>query len=264
VWLTAAAVFVVSLAAACGGEGEQRSILASRDCFATWNAEGNEGNRRDLRERGFPLGGVARYEVDDQAQSSRVEVCAYLFHDDFLFKSYSGSWDGDAIVWDNRAVAHGGWTPRTQQRHTDDARVLGDGGIVRRAQARPPSAAPPAVDSLEHEPPPAWVETARGVYWLGYSTFCWPRAGCADAIAPSCDDERHVPRIPVRKGELVRFHLGFAPSDVLVSMLKGDEALDRLLSAENPVWRARRGAFALMAVAMDRGDASYAGCAVVR
>jgi hypothetical protein len=126
--------------------------------------------------------------------------------------------------------------------------------------AKPPRAAPPSVGSSG--PPPAWVETARGSFWLAFSTFCWG-GRCADYRAPSCG-ERYVPKIRVRRGELVRFHLGFDPREVSVTTFGGSGASKRLAAVRNPVWRARPGAFAVFALPKRRGgDASYVACATV-
>ena len=146
----------------------------------------------------------------------------------------------------------------------DDVRVSDSGRIERRAAAQPPEGARPRFGSSEQAPPPAWVETARGSFWLGYSSFCWDGT-CADFVAPDCGDAPHVPEIEVRSGELIRFHLGFTPRTVSVATFGGETAQDPLPPERDPVWRAREGAFAVFAVPKERGgDASYVGCMVTR
>lgn len=109
-------------------------------------------------------------------------------------------------------------------------------------------------------PPPAWLETERGSFWLGYSTFCWGGA-CADYIAPSCDDDRHTPKITVREGEQVTAHLGFAPREVTLTWFPA-HGQQKLEATRSPSWRVdRQGAFSIFTGPMDRsGDASYVAC----
>lgn len=122
-----------------------------------------------------------------------------------------------------------------------------DGGV-----AAPPSG--PRPSSPAGGPPPAWLETERGSFWLGQSTFCWDGT-CADYVAPSCDSE-HVPKIAVRRGELVRAHLGFEPREVSLTYFPGGAS-----GGTDPAWRVEReGAFSLFAVAKEGGDASYVAC----
>ena len=130
-------------------------------------------------------------------------------------------------------------------------------------QPRPPAAAPPSVSGLE-APPPAWLETQNGSYWLGFSTFCW-KGGCADYTAPSCRDGEHVPKIGLRRAELVTAHLGFEPREVMLTyfsetMPPGSDQ-QTLTAGRDPEWRIEReGAFSLFAIATQGGDASYVGC----
>jgi hypothetical protein len=127
------------------------------------------------------------------------------------------------------------------------------------AASAPPSAGRPELPTPSG-PPPAWLETERGSFWLGYSTFCWDRT-CADYIAPSCDDERHVPTIVVRKGEQLTAHLGFEPREVTLRSFPA-HGRQRLEASRDPSWRAEReGAFVLFTGPEDRsGDASYVAC----
>ena len=112
------------------------------------------------------------------------------------------------------------------------------------------------------------METARGPIWLGYSSYCWhdgDQGVCADAAAPRCGPD-WVPAVEARRGEVVRFHLGFEPRAVAVSEFRGSGAAgvttEDLEPRQDPSWRVRRaGAFSLFAQAEGGGDASYVGCA---
>jgi hypothetical protein len=66
-------------------------------------------------------------------------------------------------------------------------------------------------------PPPAWVETEHGAYWLGFSSYCFEDY-CFEDVAPTCEAE-DVPKVRVRSGETVRFHLRFKPTEVLLEFL---------------------------------------------
>ena len=127
---------------------------------------------------------------------------------------------------------------------------------------REPAAAPrdpPPKLSTGDGPPPAWLETGRGSFWLGHSTFCWGGT-CADYVAPSCDSER-VPTIAVRPGEHVTAHLGFEPREVSLTLFPGASSEGRLPGGRDPRWRVEReGPFSLFAVAKEGGDASYVAC----
>jgi hypothetical protein len=127
-----------------------------------------------------------------------------------------------------------------------------------------PSDPPPELPKGFKGPPPAWIETERGAFWLAYSTFCWDPGGCADYMAPRCGDELSAPPIIVRPGEAVRFHLGFTPREVSLNRFPGGDVTVSLESTHDPTWRvARPGAwllFALAASGQGGADASYAAC----
>jgi hypothetical protein len=127
--------------------------------------------------------------------------------------------------------------------------------------AQPPRQPAPQVGRLK-PPPPAWVETSRGSRWLGYSSFCWGTT-CADFIAPRCGDARHTPTLRLRRGELIRFHLAFRPTELGLTFFGPKHRLqqDRLPLSRTPRWHvARAGTFSLFARAKG-GDASYVACA---
>jgi len=139
-----------------------------------------------------------------------------------------------------------------------------------RAAAPPPPPAtvtgpPEPPPKLAQEgPPPAWVETERGAYGLGFSTYCW-KTVCADYIPPRCGDEKLVPTIVVDSGETVRFHLGFEPGDVsMQSSGPGAAQFSPLEKTREPTWRVGTpGVWRLSASAapgQEGSDASYAAC----
>jgi hypothetical protein len=126
------------------------------------------------------------------------------------------------------------------------------------SQPTTPKPKPPRADG----PPPAWLETEKASFWLGYSSYCWGTA-CVDFVSPSCGDPKHTPRIPVRRGELVTAHLAFRPTQLGLSY-SGESAAESVkftTLSRTPSWRAEReGAFFLFARAKRDGDASYVAC----
>jgi len=121
-----------------------------------------------------------------------------------------------------------------------------------------PSGAPPKHGRIS--PPPAWIETSSGSHWLGYSSYCWSAPGtsmCADMIAPSCTDDR-TPRIELHRGELVRFHLGFDPKEVSISV---DESSPKSLQVtREPTSHADIEGVMLLFTRGGGGDAGYVAC----
>ena len=131
----------------------------------------------------------------------------------------------------------------------------------------PPNPPRPKIAGVSDGPPAAWLETERGSFWLGYSSYCW-RTACADFIAPSCRDLKHTPRITLRRGEKVTAHLPFVPTELGLSLLprSGTTAIKqrKLRLSRTPTWVVRQpGAFALFARAKT-GDASYVACITFR
>ena len=122
---------------------------------------------------------------------------------------------------------------------------------------RAPADPAPEVQGVPGDsPPPAWLETERGSFWLGYSSFCWGGT-CADYIAPSCDEPKHTPKLVLRRGETVTAHLAFEPTRVELPLPHGARKLE---PSRTPSWRVdREGTFSLFTVAPD-GDASYVAC----
>ena len=143
----------------------------------------------------------------------------------------------------------------------------GDGGTAR--GDRPPAdtgapaqpeGAPPELDIAG--PPPAWVETRRGAFWLAYASFCW-EAACADYVA-ECDPRR-VPTLDVSRGDELRFHLDFEPSRVSLAFYDPpiDQGPDtvRLETRRDPGWTVDRAGIVWVTATAGQGrEASYAAC----
>lgn len=96
------------------------------------------------------------------------------------------------------------------------------------------------------------------VRWLGYSSFCWSsrrQSRCVDFIGP--ERRRDVPRLGVRAGERVRFHLAFAARAAF--LVVGRSRVQRRLGAGRSFgWRvAGAGTVTLLAYRVGGGDASY-------
>lgn len=135
----------------------------------------------------------------------------------------------------------------------------------------PPSGRPSSAPNGT-SPPPAWVETSRGSFWLGYSTYCWnSRQGdqgvgtCADYVAPSCRGPSKAPRIAVNQGEVVQFHLGFdvrEPVRLTIFREGGGPVHEaKLERSRNPTWTVTHtGPLSLFNMAKGNGDASYVAC----
>ena len=111
-------------------------------------------------------------------------------------------------------------------------------------------------------PPAAWLETRSGSHWLGFSSYCWNRAGedvvtCADAIAPKCS-QRSMPKLSVARNEKVRAHLGYTPTEASVENARAK------LDGRTVTWRIQRaGPFVLSTRGQRKNDASYVGCGVL-
>lgn len=132
------------------------------------------------------------------------------------------------------------------------------------AQASPAAArpAPPALEHPKGAPPPAWIETSRAERWLAYSSYCWttPTRGlCADYIDPFRRTD--LPRFGVDKGEVVRIHLDFVPTEAYVTIGKRTVRPDpgRILEV-----RVRSSGVLVVHVYGPKGDAGYVGRFVVR
>jgi hypothetical protein len=137
-----------------------------------------------------------------------------------------------------------------------------------------PSAPPPGGGpSVGTGPGAAWVETAAGDRWLGSGGGCWAEPGAPPVCALVLPNAPGMPRIPMRAGEIVTFHLGFAPTGV-VSLrgnirTKGNRTLNgrayRLGATTTVTWKVRgRSGRARLSAAGENGDASYLFDVVIR
>ena len=130
--------------------------------------------------------------------------------------------------------------------------------------ASPPSGTLPQVAGVKDSPPPAWIETSAGPKWLAFSSYCW-KSTCADFIPHHCPDRR-IPKLLLRRGELVRFHFQFQPKsvDVTVGRRKSTPVTPRRIAS----WQATRegllSVFVRVRLSSMNADASYNGCISLR
>lgn len=89
------------------------------------------------------------------------------------------------------------------------------GGESPRQTPTRPQGPAPTVPGVSVTPPPAWVETASGDRWLAFFSYCWSTQ-CVDSRP--ADQRADIPSVAVMPGEVVRFHLGFDPSEVELSV----------------------------------------------
>jgi hypothetical protein len=126
------------------------------------------------------------------------------------------------------------------------ALAIGCGGA-----AAKPKHPPPKAPNVDRPPPPAWIETESGAYWLAFSDFCWFTA-CADYKLP--EERTDLPRITLDRGETVRFHLDFAPTR---ASLKVGSARFVLTARQVTSWRVRSGGVAVLEAHGELGRVSY-------
>jgi hypothetical protein len=131
-------------------------------------------------------------------------------------------------------------------------------------RAGAPPGPPPAVRGVKDGPPPAYVATPRGSTWLSFSSYCW-RSTCADFIPASCAD-KGTPKLYLRRGEVIHFHLGFRPKAVWIGFKRS--TAQSLPAARTTTWRVRRRGFfslgARVTVGGSNFSASYNGCIRLR
>ncbi len=123
-------------------------------------------------------------------------------------------------------------------------------GAFAAAAVAAPTADPP--DAGSEAPPAAWVDTPAGDRWLGYSTYCWTTM-CADYINPEM--RKDLPKIVVKRGQVVRFELGFAPKTL--SLQVGTRTY-QLKPKQSAAWRVKgKGGVLVLFATAEGGDASY-------
>jgi hypothetical protein len=130
---------------------------------------------------------------------------------------------------------------------------------VARGPAGAPPGPPPVLRGATDGPPPAYVATTRGSTWLSFSSYCW-KSTCADFIPATCTD-RGIPKLYLRRGEVIHFHLGFKPKEVWIGFKRSTQSLP---AARTSTWRVRRSGFfglgARVRVGSANYSASYSGC----
>ncbi len=92
---------------------------------------------------------------------------------------------------------------------------------------------PPPTPPADVAPPPAWLAARSGEKWLAYGGYCWRqswKARCVDLYPPA----DRLPRVVLRAGEVVRFHLGFRPTRLTLYI--GRRAIP-LPASEAAAWR---------------------------
>jgi hypothetical protein len=107
-------------------------------------------------------------------------------------------------------------------------------------------------------PPPAFVDSSRGETQLGFGSNCWSFAGgarCVDYVPPDyrCD----LPYVVAAQGDILRFRLGFDPTEVVVSV---GEVSAELPPAREFAWQVDQFAAGALLGVFARGaagDASY-------
>jgi hypothetical protein len=140
------------------------------------------------------------------------------------------------------------------------------GAAAAPAWARPAGQPPASTVAVTRAggPPAAWVATRAGERWLATASTCWRRAGSAEILCVGPVARRaEIPRLTVRRGESVRFRLGFAPTQT--PFLRIGTRTFRLARSTAPAWRAAgTGGQAQLIVRGTRGDVVYAAAFTVR
>jgi hypothetical protein len=119
-----------------------------------------------------------------------------------------------------------------------------------------PTSPPPSLGVGTKGPPPAWIESRTRSWWLAYSSYCWSTT-CADYLPPQGRSD--LPLVSVRRGSLLRLHLGFVPGRVTVSIQRGRNQVSRHLPPRRVTQFApwRTGVLLIAVQVRGSGDASY-------
>ena len=117
-----------------------------------------------------------------------------------------------------------------------------------------------AAVSVALAPPPAYATVGGKQHRLGQGSYCWSRV-CADYAAPRCGDGR-TPTIVARKGQLVRFRVGFRATELSLTFLPPRASPRPVeLSTRSPSWRVSRGGVFLLFARSAKGwDSAWSGC----
>jgi hypothetical protein len=126
-----------------------------------------------------------------------------------------------------------------------------------------PPGPPPVLRGATDGPPPAYVATSRGSTWLSFSSYCW-KSTCADFIPVTCAD-KGIPKLYLRRGEVIQFHFGFKPKEVWIGFKRSTQSLP---AARSSTWRVGHSGFFSLGARVRVGganfSASYIGCIRLR
>ena len=125
----------------------------------------------------------------------------------------------------------------------------------------PPQTAAPRLD--QQGPPAAWVETASHSKWMAFSSYCWSapnatgrKAVCADMIPPQSRTD--LPALRVRRGELLRIHLGFSPREAHLTLFQQLRFRHYVLRTGRLLtWRVTNAGIVSIDIRAAAGDAAY-------
>jgi hypothetical protein len=113
---------------------------------------------------------------------------------------------------------------------------------------------PPPKKPMPGAPPPAWIETEAKSGWLFYGTYCWKTA-CITLIAP--ETRPGLPVFTVRRGQMLRVHLGFAATSVSVSVDRRKVAAKLSASRSIISWGAHAPGIVTVSARASAGSPSY-------
>ncbi|MHB8690089.1 MAG: hypothetical protein ACYDHH_02485 [Solirubrobacteraceae bacterium] len=149
-----------------------------------------------------------------------------------------------------------GGTAAQQPQLTPSAAHVHIGGRDRLPVASPPRTPGPSA------PPPAWVHVIDGSRWLAFASYCWStnqgHGACVDMVGP--EQRRDIPKLAVKPGELLRFHLAFTAKSVDLYLGQSGYSSVHRSHTSTLEWRAasRRGRLLVMLdVRASGGQASY-------
>lgn len=122
-----------------------------------------------------------------------------------------------------------------------------------------PKEPPPTVPGVQSAPPPAWIETRAADRWLAFFSYCWTST-CIDSRP--VEQRIDIPRIRVVRGEVVRIHLGFRPTEL--TLVHGSRRY-RLDAQRVAKWQVRGGSGVARWIARSKGlRAEYVARLVVQ
>jgi hypothetical protein len=122
----------------------------------------------------------------------------------------------------------------------------------------PPAGEPPVTE--EGGPEPAWIETPSASEWMAYGNYCWNDV-CVDILQATCDDTA-VPRLELRSGEPVRFHLPFEPAtaELTLGASTSRPEVVKLEPAGVIEWQGDYDGLLWLALTAAEGEVAYQAC----